>query len=412
MVFLSAGLVSLMVRRTPYGRRCWRSGRAAARRFLAGIAVDRTILFAYVLSGVLAGLTGALLAASVGSADLELGNPFLLTSVGAVVLGGNRIAGGTASVVGTVLGAFLLTLLVVAVTVAGLPIEAKHIASGLVITVVLVAAAAPDIRRRSQHSIPPRRPRDAERRTAFVTESRSSPAPPAGSEERRWSCLLELGASVVAEDIDPASSAWRPRRPRGHRPRRRARARDRRRRGGAVRSSLRSASTSWSTMPRSSYPRTSSETTEAEWDEVMAVNVKGAFHHVRAALPDMLERGRGAIVNVTSISGVVGLPKQAAYCASKGALVQMTRQLAIEYADRGIRVNSVAPGAIDTPFLARHLDAQPDRAAAEADVRAAHPLGRYASPAEIAEAIAYLASDASSFLTGAILMADGGYTAR
>ena len=126
----------------------------------------------------------------------------------------------------------------------------------------------------------------------------------------------------------------------------------------------------------------------------------------------MLEQGRGSIVNVTSISGVVGLPKQAAYCASKGALVQMTRQLAVEYADRGIRVNSVAPGAIDTPFLARHLDAQPDRAAAEADVRAAHPLGRYAAPAEIAEAIAYLASDASSFLTGAILMADGGYTAR
>ena len=103
------------------------------------------------LSGALAGLTGALLAASVGSADLELGNPFLLTSVGAVVLGGNRIAGGTASVVGTVFGAILLTLLVVAVTVAGLPIEAKHIASGLVITVVLVAAAGPENRRRSRN---------------------------------------------------------------------------------------------------------------------------------------------------------------------------------------------------------------------------------------------------------------------
>ena len=90
-----------------------------------------------------AGLTGVLLAASVGSADLELGNPFLLTSVGAVVLGGNRIAGGTASVIGTTFGAVLLTLLVVAVTVAGLPIEVKHIASGLVITIVLVAANTP-----------------------------------------------------------------------------------------------------------------------------------------------------------------------------------------------------------------------------------------------------------------------------
>ena len=151
VVLAVGGLVSLMVRRTPYGRRLLAVGQSRRAAHLAGIAVDRTILFAYVLSGALAGLTGALLAASVGSADLELGNPFLLTSVGAVVLGGNRIAGGTASVVGTVLGAILLTLLVVAVTVAGLPIEAKHIASGLVITVVLVAAAGPDIRRRSRN---------------------------------------------------------------------------------------------------------------------------------------------------------------------------------------------------------------------------------------------------------------------
>jgi NAD(P)-dependent dehydrogenase (short-subunit alcohol dehydrogenase family) len=154
------------------------------------------------------------------------------------------------------------------------------------------------------------------------------------------------------------------------------------------------------------------ETSDEEWDEVMAVNVKGVFHHVRACLPEMLERGRGSIVNVSSISGVLGLAKQAAYCASKGAIVQMTRQLAIEYASSGIRVNSVAPGAVDTPFLARHLDAQPDRAKAEADVNAAHPLGRYASAGEIAQVIAFLASDAASFITGEILMADGGYAAR
>lgn len=154
------------------------------------------------------------------------------------------------------------------------------------------------------------------------------------------------------------------------------------------------------------------DTSEAEWSDVMNVNVMGIFHHCRAVLPHMLAQGRGTIVNVTSISGLVGLPKQAAYCASKGAVVQMTRQLAIEYADCGIRVNSIAPGAIDTPFLARHLRAQPDPVAAEAAVNAAHPLGRYSVPAEIAEGIAYLASPASSFLTGAILAADGGYTAR
>jgi ribose transport system permease protein len=151
VVLAIGGLVSLMVRRTPYGRRLLAVGQSRRAAHLAGIAVDRTILLAYMLSGALAGLTGALLAASVGSADLELGNPFLLTSVGAVVLGGNRIGGGTASVVGTVFGAILLTLLVVAVTVAGLPIEAKHIASGLVITVVLVAAAGPETRRRSRN---------------------------------------------------------------------------------------------------------------------------------------------------------------------------------------------------------------------------------------------------------------------
>ena len=153
-------------------------------------------------------------------------------------------------------------------------------------------------------------------------------------------------------------------------------------------------------------------TTEAEWDRVMEVNVKGAFHHCQIVLPHMLEKRKGSIVNVTSISGVVGLPQQAAYCASKGALVQLTRQLAVEYALQGVRVNAVAPGAIDTPFLARHLQAQEDPAAAERAVNAAHPLGRYASAGEIAETIAFLASSASSFVTGAILSVDGGYTAR
>jgi NAD(P)-dependent dehydrogenase (short-subunit alcohol dehydrogenase family) len=153
-------------------------------------------------------------------------------------------------------------------------------------------------------------------------------------------------------------------------------------------------------------------TSEAEWDLTMDVNVKGTFHHCRAVLPHFIANRKGAIVNVTSISGVLGLPQQAAYCTSKGAVVQLTRQLAIEFASHGIRVNSVAPGAVDTPFLARHLDAQPDRAAAERAVHAAHPLGRCAAPSEIAEVIAFLVSDASSFMTGAILSADGGYTAR
>ncbi|MEQ1954543.1 glucose 1-dehydrogenase [Mesorhizobium sp. CN2-181] len=153
-------------------------------------------------------------------------------------------------------------------------------------------------------------------------------------------------------------------------------------------------------------------TGEDEWNDLMAVNVTGVFHHCRAVLPEMIRQKSGSIVSVSSISGLVGLPLQAAYCASKGAIVQLTRQLAVDYAEHGVRVNSVAPGSVDTPFLTRYLDSQPDPVAAERAIKAAHPIGRIGSPREIAEAIAFLASDASSFVTGAILSADGGYVAR
>lgn len=154
------------------------------------------------------------------------------------------------------------------------------------------------------------------------------------------------------------------------------------------------------------------DTSEEEWDRVQAVNVRGAFLFSRAVIPVMLERGGGAIVSTASISGLIGLPGQAAYCASKGALVQLTRQLAVEYSPRGIRVNAVAPGAVDTPLLRRLLDSAPDPSAVETSIGASHPLGRIASPNEIADAIVYLASDAASFVTGAILAVDGGFTAQ
>jgi ribose transport system permease protein len=142
LIVILVGLaMQVVLRRTAFGRELLAVGQSRRAARLVGIGVSRTIFLAYLVSGALAGLTGAMLATSVGSADLELGNPFLLMSVGAVVLGGNRISGGTASVLGTVLGAILLTLLALAVTVAGLPIEAKNIAVGLVITLVLVFAA-------------------------------------------------------------------------------------------------------------------------------------------------------------------------------------------------------------------------------------------------------------------------------
>ncbi len=140
VVLAVAALAFVLLSRRPYGRHLLAVGQSRRAAHLSGINVNRTIIVAYLLSGALSALTGVLLACSVGSADLELGNPFLLTSVGAVVLGGNRIAGGTASISGTIFGAFLLTLLTLAVTVAGFPIEVKYIATGLVITFVLLAA--------------------------------------------------------------------------------------------------------------------------------------------------------------------------------------------------------------------------------------------------------------------------------
>src|SRR5690606_19408823 len=111
----------------------------------------------------------------------------------------------------------------------------------------------------------------------------------------------------------------------------------------------------------------------------------------RAAV-EPLARTRGSIVSVTSISGLVGMPNQSVYAITKGALVQLTRQLAIELAPRGIRVNAVAPGAIDTDFIAEARAADPDPAATAAAVLSRHPLGRISTPDDVAQAIAYLAS--------------------
>jgi NAD(P)-dependent dehydrogenase (short-subunit alcohol dehydrogenase family) len=154
------------------------------------------------------------------------------------------------------------------------------------------------------------------------------------------------------------------------------------------------------------------ETSDAEWDRVMAVNVRSMFVHCRAAIPAMQRQGGGAIVNVASISGLIGIPALTAYTASKGAVVQLTRQLAVEWAPERIRVNAVAPGALDTPFLTDFVATQEDPEGVAAAIQAQHPLGRWGTPAEIAESIAFLASDAASFVTGAVLTADGGFTAQ
>ncbi|MGY1838135.1 MULTISPECIES: SDR family NAD(P)-dependent oxidoreductase [unclassified Modestobacter] len=154
-----------------------------------------------------------------------------------------------------------------------------------------------------------------------------------------------------------------------------------------------------------------SETTDDDWDRGLATNVRGVFVHARAALPRLAEAS-GAIVNVASVSGLVGAPGQTVYAAAKGAIVQLTRQLAVEHAASGVRVNAVAPGIIDTGFFAHVLADSPDPEAHLTAIVAEHPLGRMSTPEEVAHAIAFLGSAEASAITGAILPVDGGFSAR
>lgn len=152
-------------------------------------------------------------------------------------------------------------------------------------------------------------------------------------------------------------------------------------------------------------------TREEEWDRVMAVNVKSIFLMSKYAIPEIVKQGGGAIVNTGSGWGIKGGRNAVSYCASKGAVVNMTRAMAIDHGSQNIRVNCVCPGDTDTPMLrneAQQLGQVEDEFLAEAKER---PLNRYAQPIEIAQAVLYLASDAASYVTGAVLVVDGGGTA-
>lgn len=148
-----------------------------------------------------------------------------------------------------------------------------------------------------------------------------------------------------------------------------------------------------------------------EWDRVFAVNVRSVFLWTQAMLPSMLAGGRGAIVNTASAAALVGLRDRAAYCASKGAVVSFTRQVAIQYAGTGVRCNCICPGTVDSPWVGRLLDQAPDPAQARAALVARQPVGRLGTPAEIARAALYLASDDAAFVTGTSLVIDGGLVA-
>ncbi len=150
------------------------------------------------------------------------------------------------------------------------------------------------------------------------------------------------------------------------------------------------------------------ETDPGEWERVLAVNLTGSFLLCRAVLPLMIAGGRGSIILIASQLGRVGSPGRAAYCATKGALIQLAKVMAIDHAGQNIRVNSLSPGAVETERIVRRYGSF---AAARAAIGPKHLSGRLGQPSEIAAAAVFLAGDGASFVTGSDLLVDGGYTA-
>jgi len=159
------------------------------------------------------------------------------------------------------------------------------------------------------------------------------------------------------------------------------------------------------------YPQTAVECSEQEWDEQIDVNLKGTFLMSKFALPAMLAQGHGVIINNSSGWGIVGGDRAVAYCASKGGVVLMTKAMAIDHGRQGIRVNCICPGDVETPMLPADAKMRGLKWEDYLAGCASRPLGRVGTAEEIAKAVLFLASDDSSFMTGAALVVDGGGTA-
>lgn len=154
------------------------------------------------------------------------------------------------------------------------------------------------------------------------------------------------------------------------------------------------------------------ETTDvSDLDRVCAVNVRGTFLVTKVFLPSMLARGRGSIVNIASIGGLVGVRDRLAYTISKHAIVGLTRAMALDHAKQGIRINAICPGRVETPWVQERLREYPDPQKAYEEMCSTQPMGRMGRPEEIAAAALYLASDEAAFVTGSTLTPDGGWSA-
>jgi meso-butanediol dehydrogenase / (S,S)-butanediol dehydrogenase / diacetyl reductase len=150
------------------------------------------------------------------------------------------------------------------------------------------------------------------------------------------------------------------------------------------------------------------ETPVEVWDQVFAVNARGPFLTCKHVIPGMIGRGRGSILNVASVAGLVGLRNRAAYCASKGAVIALTRALAVDHVGAGLRVNCVCPGTVDTPWVRRLVEESGESLDA---LRARQPMGRLGTAEEVAAAAVHLAGEESAFATGTVFTLDGGLTA-
>lgn len=157
---------------------------------------------------------------------------------------------------------------------------------------------------------------------------------------------------------------------------------------------------------------TTPETSEADWDRVIDVCLKGTFLGMKFAIPAIRESGGGSVTNISSIAAMVGIPDRAAYSAAKGGVLALTKAAAIDHIAEGVRVNCVVPGTVDTPWVARITAGYEDPVAARAAMQARQPHGRFVSPDEIAAMAAYLSSDEAGSIVGAAMVVDGGMTAR
>jgi NAD(P)-dependent dehydrogenase (short-subunit alcohol dehydrogenase family) len=153
------------------------------------------------------------------------------------------------------------------------------------------------------------------------------------------------------------------------------------------------------------------ESDDSLWDRTFAVNAKGTYLWMQAVLPSMLKSGRGSIVTISSQLAVSGGRGNAVYCASKGAVISLTKAAALDHAEQGVRVNVILPGAIRTPMLEASFERAPDPAEARLRSLSRHPMRRFGTPNEVVHAALYLASDDSGFTTGTEIAVDGGWLA-